>query len=197
MEAKNRGSFGLPPEMAKQIEEARRKPELPPEPVAVSTPEVPEAEKSEETKREEEYKRVRKDLVASLGFELTSEDLKTYIFKGRLQKDVVLIPDVASCTLKTTTPKDAAAIDEKLAAFRDLGKFTARGLENEEALLTLSYCLIALNGKPLAATEDPDKRLENIRNMGDHFVDMIFGKLRELSTLLRLTLQEKQILKKS
>lgn len=221
---KSRGSIGVPPEIQKQLNEARtdmarrgtRPAQPPPHPsqvhpaaAAPEAPVVPQVEpppppaspETEKAKAEEEqrkkFQEVKAQLEQSLGLVIEPDDIKDYVFKGRLTKDVQIIPGVLKATFQTQNPTEFMEIDEKMANLRNEMKFTPEGLDNQKAILNLSYSWVAANDKPLSAKSDPVVRENYIRKMGNHIVDVAAQKLTELNMLLRMTLQEKTFIKKS
>jgi hypothetical protein len=210
--ARPQGSFGIPPQMQQDLEEQRRraaqaKPaerpvmaaEVPIVP-AVALPEAPEVVKTkedEEAKQEEEFKRLKASIEKRLETTITAEDIKEYIFKGALTKEVSVIPGILKCAFRTLTPTEYFEIDKREATFRDEGKFTVDGISNHRAIVTLSYAWIAADGKPISSANDPLIREKHIRKLGAHVVDFATAANQNFNDLLKLTLQEKAFLKKS
>ena len=222
---KSQGSFGIPEQMKRDLEAARLKKDAPtdskrpPSPSSpVSADQIEEAVAKVEAKvqakaAEKEKDDPAKDVLAvkdyweeQLEIKITPTDLRNYIFNLRLVKDDVFVasfPDEKDPEKLTDfrvsflahSPEDLAAIDEKMAKFRDKGGYTPDGLENEKALQVLSYGLLKVAGRSMGATAED--RYTNIRKLGGHLVDLIANAWRGFNILLRLSLQEKKLLKKS
>lgn len=212
---KSRGSFGVPPEMQRDLEEARRKAETkepaPAQPHAANRPGTPadapaaapqptdkeKAKEKAEDDQEAKYRELKESIEKRIEASITPEDIKEYIFKGSLTKEVSVIPGVLKCAFKTLTPTEYFEIDKREAGFRDEGKFTLDGITNQRALVTLSYAWIAADGKPLSAQSDPAVREKHIRKLGAHVVEFAVSANQDFNTLLKLVMQEKAFLKKS
>jgi hypothetical protein len=217
-----KGSFGVPQEMQKDLEDARRKAAnkgAPPEassmqphaanrpPMSSDVPAAPQApgqpaapptaEETAEAVQEAKFKELKESIEKRLETTITPEDIKDYIFKGSLTKTVSVIPGVFKCAFKTLTPTEYFEIDTREAAFRDEGKYTLDGIMNQRAIVTLSYAWIAADGKPLSAKNDPALREKNIRVLGSHVVEFAVSANQDFNTLLKLVLQEKAFIKKS
>lgn len=225
---KPRGSFGVPEQMKKDLEAARMRaaqtqaqatsepPKPPEEPVDPRWQPPPEAPsqieekvtlKAPEEKSSDQlsaddletmYLKQREELEKSLDTKITEEDVKEYVFKGRLAKDIEVLPGIIRCVFQTLSAEDVQEIDRQVADIAEQNKkATPDGLENERAMLNLAYSWVSAAGKPLAANSDPAKRRATIRRMGAHLVDAAIKSLREYNLLLRLVMREKQFLKKS
>lgn len=201
---KPKGSFGIPDEMRQQMEEARKNPApipQPPQALQAQPDEAPAdapAPKVDEAQDQEAaYKKAKKELEESLEIMLEEDDIKEYIFKGRLTKEVNVIRGTLKCQFQTLTPDEYMAIDERMAELRDKGKHTQAGLENQQVIITLSYAWLQAAGKPISAKNEPAKREEYIRKMGAHLVDAASARFSEFNTLLKLVMQEKNFVKKS
>lgn len=215
---KSRGSFGIPDHLKKQMEESVRtqprkeepRPAPPiPEPAPEPKAEVAEPLSDPSADSEDEDKKLkareRRQLLRTRDFwedelevKLTADDIRQYIFKGRLIKDVTVVAaeDVSlKVTLQTNTPADMNEIDERVASFRDKGKFTPDGLSNEYALWVLAYGWVKAEGRSLGAT--PEERYKNISQMGGELVNQVRDAWNGLNFLLRFKLKEKSLLKKS
>jgi hypothetical protein len=146
------------------------------------------------TDRAAQIKLWRDEIEKDLDVRLTEENLKTYLFKGQLVLEVNLVPGIMKGVLQTLRIVDLQEVDERMAAIRDQAKFTAKGLENEEAIIALSYAWTHVDGRPLGAT--PEEREERIRKMGTLFIERASSARIQMDTLVRLALQEKGLLKK-
>ena len=216
---KPQGSFGMPPEMAKQIEESRKNmaeraklqqgprapKEVPLQPDDVQPPQpsfVPQAGVEPEAPiilpegRQVQIKKLREELEKALGIEITAEDLKEYVFKGRLSKEIELVPDVLKAVFQTLTPDEFMEIDIKTAELRAGNQHTSDGIANSVAILNLSYAWTHANGRMLSPKNEPKKRESYIVKMGAHVVDIASVKLNEFNTLIRVILQDKTFTKK-
>ena len=199
-----RGSFSKPPELLKNIEahDATRKPIKPTEQAAPAEEEKesvaataepttqvdPEAERS---KRIKEYKtQMEKDLDVTI----SDEDIKNYILKGRIAKEVSLVNGIMKGTMQTLRIEDLQEIDARMADIRENSKLTSKGIENEEAIIALSYAWTHADGKDLGKTAQD--REAKIRKMGSLFIERASGARVSFDTLIRLVMQERDLLKK-
>lgn len=204
-----RGSFSKPADLTKKIEqhEATRGPvpqAATPPPTAAEAPAetAPVAQKTPEQLEEEavaaaKEKRTRwiKEIEEELGIELSDADIRNYIFRGQISKDIEVVKGMMTVKLKTLRGEELQEIDSRMAKIRDDGKHTARGLENEEAMVTLSYAWTHADGKELGLT--PADREPKIRKMGAMFLERTANARQALDTLLRLVLQDRDAVKKS
>jgi len=210
---KAQGSFGIPSTLQKQMDEARRanlkkKTEEAPQndapPVAAAQPAPASAAPAEQapevdpTKaQQEKFEKIKSALEQSLDTKITEEDIKEYIFKGRIVKDVQIIPGILKGSFQTLTTTQYMEIDERVAEMRSRGKNTQEGYDNDKAIINLSFSWIAADGRPLSSKDDPKIREKYIRSMGAHLVDCATAAMNDFNTLVRLTLQEKNFVKKS
>lgn len=206
-----KGSFGIPPEMQKDLEDARRKsPEAPKPPAAeasqspVMAPELSPAPPAEakgpkvmtDAEREAEYAKIKAELEKDLDTTLTVEDIKEYVFRGRITKEVNVITGVLKCTFQTLNPAEHLEIDKRIAAYQDEGIYTSQGIDNQRSLVTLSYVFLAANGKMLSAKSEPLKREEAIRRLGVDVVDSVSRAYGKFKTLVTVVMEEKNFIKK-
>lgn len=214
---KSKGSFGIPEQMQRDLEASRKKPAGPPEaPVGDAVPvndprwvppgseelKVAEPVKTSEeltaAERERIFIQERAKLEESLETKITEEDIKDYIFRGRLAKEIAVIPGIMKSVFQTLNGDEAQDIDNRVALIIDGDKkLTGPGLDNERSILNLSYSWVSAAGKPLAVNNDPKKREVYIRKMGTHLLDAAAAKLGEFNLLVKLTLREKSFIKKS
>jgi len=212
------GSFGIPEHIRKQMEDSQRAKAAPKEAPA---PPAPEPEKTAEPGVEaksvdaapvvddnsdrEKLQKTVQFWEEQLEVKITPRDVQDYIFKGRLVKDGIFIaafhddkdPEKFKdfkVTFQSHTPADLDEIDEKMAAYREKGKFTADGLENEKSLRMLSHVLLSADGRSLGKTAD--ERYKNIKNLGGGLVALIADAWDGFNLLLRHALREKKLYKK-
>jgi len=199
------GSMGIPEEMRKSME-AKMQSKKPPEPTPTQTPaqvagfeeEKPAETKSAEDKgptRAEQLAALKSELEASLDAKITEDDIQDYIFKGKIIKTVSVIPGKFKGTFQTHSPKELSDIDTLMAAYRDAGKQTPKGIANEETVITLGYFWTHFAGKSLGST--PEMRIKNIRQMGGHVVSLAGKAWDDFNALLQVCLNEEQFVKKS
>lgn len=144
--------------------------------------------------REKQIKNYIAEISKDLGVEMNNEDIRNYILKGRISKEVVLVTGIMKGTLQTLRIEDLQSIDERMAVIRDQSKFTPKGLENEEAIIVLSYSWTHADGKSLG--ENPESREAKIRKMGSLFVERASSARVSFDTLVRLVMQERGLVKK-
>lgn len=135
-----------------------------------------------------------KELSEVLNAEVTDKDLREYILKGRVSKEVSIGAGFKG-TFQTLRIDELQEIDEKMAAARDKSNLTAKGIENEEAIHALAYSWTHVDGRPLGQT--PDDRALKIRKMGSIFVEKASTARVNLDSLIRFSLQEHDVIKKS
>ena len=218
---KPKGSFGVPEAMKRDLEAQRRRPQPEPQQAAVPAdaqpqpaapadarwvPPTPADLKPEDAKKIDEmsdedrqtmYIEERGSLEKSLDTKIEEADIKEYIFKGRLSKEVTVVPGVMRCVFQTLTAEETMAIDSRLAELIDgPKKHTGEGIDNERTILNLCYSWVSAGGKPLAANNDPAKREGYIRKMGAHTLDLAANQLKKFNLLLRIVLREKEYIKK-
>lgn len=219
------GSFGMPKHLQKQVinRAQARKPSAPEEAdlleetakPADTITDAPITAKSEQTadivpdkvepkadpeKKEKELmaarERLKKNYEKHLEIVITEEDIKNYIFRGRMvKKDVTILTGVLKGTFRTHTPREIDEIDQQLAEVRNAGKNTVDGIANQEALRVLSYVWMEADGRSLGDT--PEKRLETIKDMGSQVADRASDAWNGINFLLNYALNEKAFLKKS
>jgi hypothetical protein len=216
-----KGSFGIPEGIKKQIEqqknappvpqdggvEARIAPQVPNQ--GQTSPAAPEAVAAAAAATKEFEERKAKDRAQmleiksayeeNLGIKIDEEDVRDYIFKGRVAKEVTIIPGYMKGTLQTLTTKESGTIDEQMAKVQLSMKLTPQGYDNERAIYTLSYAWTHAQNKNemrMLGTK-PEEREETIRGMGGHTVDLACEANVQLNWLLKYAMREKGFLKKS
>lgn len=212
-----RGSFSKPPEFVRNAEQheverfqnqqrqgapgndSESTPAPTAEPAVVSVTaqptSAPAADAPEERQdRTAQIKAWKEEIEKDLDVTLTEENLKNYLFKGQMSLDVSLVPGIMRGAVQTLRIDDLQEIDARMAEVRDQAKFTSKGLENEEAIIALSYAWTHADGKPLGTT--PAERETRIRKMGTLFIERASSARIQVDTLIRLALQEKGLLKK-
>ena len=159
----------------------------------------PDARALREEKKKEQHRiqlELKKEYENVLGVKITSDDVHSYIFRGRItKKDVVIVPGYLNGTYRTHVPQEIEIIDQKMAAFRDKGRFTPEGLENHKALLLLSYVWMEAGGRSLGDT--PEARLKTINQMGSLVADRASATWQGLNFLISYALNEKDFVKNS
>lgn len=200
-----RGSFSKPQNLAKAIEQAEAEMKSPAAAEAKDEPvkleEKPSGELTEAQKKEAEEKerlarvaQVRKDIQTDLECSITDEDVKHYLFKGSISKELSIVPKLMKGTFKTLKIEDLQKVDSRMAKIRDQAGFTNQGLANEESIIALSYSWTHADGKPLGDTAEA--REEKIRKMGALFVQAASTVRIRFDTLIQIAMNEGGILKK-
>ena len=210
MEAAKKQS--LPPPEDAQILEETKKPAKSDEVVAPGQKD-PKAEEAEQ--KYQDFLKFKKQSEESLGIEITDEDIRNLIFKGRMRKALTIIPGYLTGVFQTLLGTEIEVIDQHMAAWRDRttkdssGKevpvsFTQQGLEDEKAKTLLSY--VWLNSyeilpdgqsrdRPLGSKVE-DRR-KTIEAMGAHIISEAGRAWSEYEIFVRIMLREKTYLKKS
>lgn len=158
-----KGSFGVPEELKaagdrfkEQRDREESRPSMDDEPEAP----MPRASSDEDAfADEDEGEALRKAVdplapLAKLGVVLDDEDFHKVLFKGFVEKDVVIVPafrtvKALSATFKTLTIKEYDDVDELLAEdARDI-RMTNDGFASRRSLWILAFGITKLQGKPL------------------------------------------------
>lgn len=206
MEAvKPRGSFVNPQEIKKHMEEAMTATVTKmAEPKEVNPPveEKKEEVSTEENKQQAQLLQMKKAYEEELGIIVTEDDIRDYIFKGRLVKSgIKIIPGYMNGSFQTLNASESCMIDEHMASYRDKGKFTPDGLDNERALTILAHTWKSAQkdgDEPYRSLgETVEARDKQIRVMGAHVIDAASYANTGFNFLLKYGLREKNILKKS
>lgn len=206
---KAKGSFGIPENVKQQMETARaRAPEAAKAPEAVQARSAPEVEAPEQEKKssgQDQLEELKKVYETTYKIQLTEDDVRDYIFKGRLiKKDVEIAPGYLKGTFYSHTPAEYAEVDKHMAAFMKAGDFTSEGASNEKAIVVLSYSWrdaapiegdVVGSYRSLGAT--PQDRRKAICEMGAHIIDLASEANTALNFLLKYALREKGFVKKS
>lgn len=167
------GSFGLTPEMKEQVENYHTKKsaadtgkEEEPSPWS-DLPTIKEYVDMEELEEApapaEENPAIKKAMATNplealkgIGVELTDDDFSKIIFRGYLEKEVVVVPSIRgsrplTATFRTLIGREVDETDELMA--EDVGhdvKMTNQGYEVRRSMWMLSYGVTQLMGKPVA-----------------------------------------------
>lgn len=160
------GSFGVPPELKAEgdrlmaaargddserpgMEDAEEGHEHMPkamaddEPTAAETPKKPSASSDDPM-----------EILTRHGVELEDEDFHKVLFKGFMEKEVVIVPafrsvKALSATFHTLTVQEYDEVDELLAEDMREVKMTQDGLNSRRSMWILSYGIVRLQGKPV------------------------------------------------
>jgi len=158
------GSFGIPPEMKEQIEnyhkqkikaeEMQSDPELPIEDI-IEEPGEGGFAPLEEEKAPPSIVADPLENLKKIGVELVDEDFHNIIFRGYLEKDIVVMPPIRGtkplkATFKTLTGAEIDEIDELLAEDIQDTKMTNDGYQTRRSMWLITYGTTKLMDKPLA-----------------------------------------------
>lgn len=213
----NQGSFGIPDNVRAQLEKQRVAPPqaTPPvaqaqQPVVAAPAEAPvEKETLEQDLKEAKSQKAIEDLrdfwEKRLEVTITPKDVRDYIFRGRLIKDnIVVIPGYMKARFQSLNPEELEQVDNKMSEFRDKGKFTQQGLDNENAIQVLSYGWLASTeigddgkdkpSKPMGATWED--RYGTVKKVQALAVQEVIEAWDGFQTLIKIALREKRLLKK-
>lgn len=202
-----RGSFTKPQTLTKAINQAEAsksvqpmtQQESPETPKTETSPELEQASSEdqiakEDRERAENLAQIKKDIEKDLEASITDEDLKTYLFKGVLSKEIAIVKGMLKGVFRTSRINELQELDIKMAKIRDEAKHTPQGLANEEAIYALSYAWTHADGKPLGVT--PEDREKKIRDMGSLFIERASTARVRFETLLKIAMNERGVLKK-
>ena len=161
-----KGSFGVPPElkaegdrmMASAAKDDSERPSM--DGYEEPQEHMPKATADDDVLAEETGKKPPEssnDPLAILfkhGIELEDEDFHKVLFKGYMEKDVVIVPAFRTvkplmATIRTLTVQEYDEVDELLAEdIRDV-KMTQDGFNSRRSMWILSYGIVRLQGKPV------------------------------------------------
>jgi hypothetical protein len=174
-----KGSFGLPPEAKKALEEKygfteehhKKKPQSEGEEwLFKKTKDEEEAaanlgeeakdpgssEGTQDSAEEPEEKKVLGpiDVLRSIGIEVSADDFHALLFRGFVEKTISIASNpingkTLTAKLKTLTSEEFDLVDELLGEDLDRIKITNSGAEVRRAMWGLSFGIIELNGKPI------------------------------------------------
>jgi hypothetical protein len=168
----NKGSFGIPPE----LEEMRAKQQMEAEAKSKSaTP--PPAEEIAEVRKDNEA--LLKDMeplkiLEKIGVVFSDKDFDMLLFKGYIEKEIIIIKDKLVVTYKTLTGEEYDLVDEILSEEIQATQMTKDGVETRRSMIILSMGCVKINTNPV---------VKNVLKEGSQEVD-----LKETSKLRRKTL---------
>ena len=178
------GSFGIPPEIQKLVQEKQlekslnlggRQKEEPEKVEALAKPPVVEDDgfKAPEKTSDEPVPDEKDPLgnindplkrLEAIGIDLTEDDFHQYLFKGFLSKTVSLTKGLKkdmTVTLKTLTTEEYLMVDKLLADAIDAKRsMTREGLDQIRSVYTLSFGVTHLAGKPIIKHDDKNSLIE-------------------------------------
>jgi len=197
-----KGSFGIPEKALEDLEKSKQK-QATEEPAKESQAEPPVAappttkESQAEADLTEEFLRLKAKYEKELGAEITEEDIRDCIFKGRTTKEVTLVAGKIKLKgeFRTVLTSEIQEIDTKLASFLKNPLYTEEGVNNERAILYLTYGWMTANGRSLGNT--PDERRTTINNMNMATVQQASTAWILFNHLINFAMSEDKFLKKS
>jgi hypothetical protein len=165
-------------------------------PESDGTPPQTDAEKTKELEQEEKFNLRKKALEEDLEAVMTPEDIKSYIFKGRLAKEVTLFSGQLKATFQSLNPTEWLEVDKRVATYRNEGVYTEAGISNQRTIVMLSHAWTHADGKPLSAQSDPAVREKHIRKLANFVVNRAAAAFNNIEELTELALYEKKFIKK-
>lgn len=97
-----------------------------------------------------EYKEVGvKDILTKLGIDFNEEDMQAMIYKGFIEKEIVVIKGHLKAVMKTLTEQEYRAVDTILTEETKVSAMSMAGYNARKSVLTLCFGLIELNGKQI------------------------------------------------
>ena len=214
-----RGSFGVPEHLVPRQPSPETRPATPPTdpdpdrllskpaPTTASSATSPtqsEAAPTDSEQPKDEIESLRRFWEDRLRVTITEKDVREYIFKGRLIKDgVEVIPGYMRATFQSVNAEELSLVDQKMADFREAGRYTADGLQNENALQVLSHGWlksveveggVAKPSKSMGNT--PEDRYNTISKISALAVQEAIEAWDGFNLLLKIALREKRLLKK-
>jgi hypothetical protein len=197
-----RGSFSKPESLKKAVaeHEVATRSESPAEPKELPTSEEPKkqadsryAEDLLESERQKGVDLFKDMCKQDLDLVIEDEDLRKYLFKGTLSKEMK-INKLMKGTFQSLRTSDLQEIDKRMAKIRSESKFTSQGISNEEAVINLAFAWTHADGKPLG--ENPEDREKKIRQMGSSFVASASEARINFETLIKIALHSIDSVKK-
>lgn len=184
--ATQQGSFGLTPEMRDTVDAYQKKKHESAKPVVEENEEDSQIEEeqgldldgemaveaSEVVKKEDAIKPPSPiDTLAKLGVELTDNDYHSIIFRGYLEKDIMVVSAIGKnkplvATFRTLSGKEVDQVDELLAGdIEDGVKMTNDGYSARRSMWVLAFGVSQLLGKPVCTpvASKKDKTKVDIR----------------------------------
>jgi hypothetical protein len=207
------GSFGIPADMMAQVEKKRQEKEkvsqeepTPKLEQAEFFPEPKVDEKKAATDEAEALMRAitPKDLFKDLGVEFTDDDFQQLLFKGFVEKDIVLTTFKKgdfTAKLRTLKTEEYDEIDEILTDEAGRVPMSTKGYESRRAVLIAAYGVTHLMGKPLSksitlqGSNDPDRkamaleRRKTIRSLAPVVANKLIESHNLLSTAVELVVR--------
>ena len=169
----SQGSFGLTPEMKEQVENYHAKKVVAEEGSKdvvdeanpwSKLPTIADYEDIEDAPAPQEENAVIKKMLSTnpletlkgIGVELTDDDFSKIVFRGFLEKDVIVVPSIRNtrpltATFRTLVGREIDEADELMA--EDISKdvkMTNQGYEVRRSMWHLSYGVTQLMGKPVS-----------------------------------------------
>jgi hypothetical protein len=159
----SQGSFGIPPEMQAEVDNYHKKKAIAAK-SADEDPSVDEAEEEEQPIFVEDGEADVKEKspvgpnpvenLKKLGIELADDDFQKIVFRGYLEKDVVVVPSIRGtkplkATFKTLTGAEIDEVDELLADDIQEIKMTNDGYQTRRSMWLITYGVTKLMDKPL------------------------------------------------
>lgn len=217
MEGVRQGSFGIPPQVKKQIEEAQQRRDAVPAAVEPpeKSPEVAESatdvkdEKELAKKDKEQFLALKKRYEELLNVVITEDIVSDYLFRGRMTiTGVVIVAGKMTGTFRTLLAEELTEIAEHMSKWRAKYKKDHDGespdatqVANEHAAWTLAYVWLSAEDKTKkkggAFPLKIEDRREALRKLNTHLMEKATEAWNMLEMLIRFCLDEERFLKKS
>ena len=201
-----KGSFGIPAEIRErgeqlmgrggEDEEDRRPGFAEPSQRAVKADEdepayegeIPEEafETKKRTVEEDDKEPTPEENLARIGVELDDDDYHNIVFRGGLEKEVVVFPAISKtrelrAVIKTLKTKEYDSIDEILAEDYKTTAMTNDGVTSRRSLLILSFAVVKLDGKaltkPIFYQDESGKNVVDVKATARDRKEKILGEL--------------------
>lgn len=183
-----KGSFGIPEELKQQMDDARKAKE------AMPPPEEPVLEEEEiETKPAPAMVQPKDpvEILREIGIEPKDEDFHSLVFRGYVEKTVVVTKNPFSgkeftAKMRTLTAEELDYVDELVAEEMESIKMTQIGYEARRAMTLLSFGVTELDGNPLTKNvydesktflpkETAQKRRKVLSKLSPTTIDLLMG----------------------
>jgi len=219
MQLNNRGgSMGIPEELIKAQEKQKLKnaakdkvvKEVDPFEDDEETTAKDSTQNDTPTQEKDGYEKVgAEDILERLGIEFTEEDMQAMIYKGCVEKDIVVIKGHLVAKMRTLTEEEYRTVDSLLTEEAKEKNMSVNGYNARKSVLILCFGVTHLAGKEISkkkpATEDGQVDLEALAlqraqvfaKMGGAVVDKLIETHGALSVAVNMVVRDPESLLKN
>ncbi len=171
------GSMGIPEDMREEIQrqhekkQAKARASQEDDVKTASSPYPDLDDKADTPEKKEEKSADPRDVGAAqifkkLGIEVNEEDIQKIIFKGYIEKNIVIVKNVLTAKMKSLTTEEYDIVDEVMAKEAKDVDMSVDGFNARKSVLTTAMSLTEFNGKPLI--KEPPKNEDGSVNLMEH-----------------------------